>query len=245
MNALAAEGLVRRFARPGHAGGVGGAGLLSTLGREAGYLTVLDGASLAVSPREAVAIVGPSGSGKSTLLHLLSGLDRPDAGTIHVAGHDLGALNENARADLRNQHLGLVLQQDQLLPQCTALENVLIPTLARAGTRDAGIQERALSLLKAVGLAAFAAHRPAQLSAGQRQRVAVARALIHQPAVLLADEPTGALDRGTSAELLALLLEVRQAQNTALVVVTHDETLARGMDRTLVLTDGRLEPVAP
>ena len=225
--ALVAEGLVRRFPLPDGSG----------------VHTVLDGASLNLAPGEAVAIVGPSGSGKTTLLNLLSGLERPDAGTVQVAGHALESLSEDARADLRNRHVGLVLQQDQLLPQCTALENVLLPTLARAAARDAGVRERALSLLEAVGLAAFSSHRPSQLSAGQRQRVAVARALIQQPGVLLADEPTGALDRETSSELLALLLQVRAERDTALLVVTHDDTIVAGMDRTLVLADGRLGPV--
>ncbi|MDP6946493.1 MAG: ABC transporter ATP-binding protein [Myxococcota bacterium] len=221
---LTAEGLVRRFSRP-----------------DGDVHTVLDGASLTLAAGEAVAIVGPSGSGKTTLVNLLAGLDRPDGGTVQVAGQALAGLDEDARATLRNQHVGLVLQQDQLLAQCTALENVLLPTLARS-TREDRVSDRALSLLEAVGLGAFASHRPAQLSAGQRQRVAVARALIHQPCVVLADEPTGALDRDTSSELLARLLEVRAARDTALLVVTHDDTIVAGMDRALTLCDGRLVP---
>ena len=224
---LTAQSLVRRFARPDG---------------EAGAHVVLDGATLTLAPGEAVAIIGPSGSGKTTLFNLLAGLDRPDEGSVTVAGQALGGLHEDARADLRNQHVGLVLQQDQLLAHCTAAQNVLLPTLARSRADDE-VSARALSLLEAVGLGAFASHRPAQLSAGQRQRVAVARALIHQPSVLLADEPTGALDRGTSAELLALLLRVRSERDTALLVVTHDDDIVAGMDRTLALVDGRLVPV--
>ena len=223
--ALTADGLVRHFSRP-----------------DGETHTVLDGASLTLSPGEAVAIIGPSGSGKTTLIHLLAGLEQPSAGVVRVAGQALDGLDEDARASLRNQQVGLVLQQDQLLPQCTALENVLLPTLARA-TRDAAAQGRAVELLEAVGLGDRAAHRPAQLSAGQRQRVAVARALIHEPSVLLADEPTGALDRGTSTELLALLLRVRAERNTALLIVTHDDDIVAGMDRALALVDGRLVPV--
>ena len=206
--------------------------------------TVLDGACLTVEPGEALAIVGPSGSGKTTLINLFSGLDRANAGTVVLAGQSLDTLDEDARADLRNRSVGLVLQRDQLLPQCTALDNVLIPTLARAAPAGADLENRALGLLDAVGLAAFAAHRPAQLSAGQRQRVAVARALIHGPTIVLADEPTGALDRATSADLLGLLLEMRAAHGTALVIVTHDEAVVAQMDRALTLDDGRLVPGA-
>ena len=222
--AVAAQGLIRRFGRPG-----------------GGQHTVLDGVSLTVTPGEAVAIIGPSGSGKTTLLNLLSGLDRPDAGTIEVGGQALHTLDDDARADLRNKHVGVVLQQDQLLAQCTALDNVLLPTLARR-TREEGTEDRAQGLLEAVGLSAFLGHRPAQLSAGQRQRVAVARALIHEPSLLLADEPTGALDRGTSEELLTLLLRLRTERQTALIIVTHDDRVVARVDRALTLVDGQLAP---
>lgn len=222
---MRAEGLVRRFKRPDGQG----------------EHVVLRGASLTLNASEAVAIVGPSGSGKTTLIHLLAGLDRPDEGSVQVAGQTLSSLDEDARADLRSQHIGLVLQHDQLLPQCTAIENVLIPTLARPSGDRKELRGRALDLLRTVGLADLLSHRPAQLSAGQRQRVAVARALIQRPAVILADEPTGALDRETSDGLISALDTVRKDHATGLIIVTHDASVVARMDRTLRLVDGVLE----
>jgi predicted ABC-type transport system involved in lysophospholipase L1 biosynthesis ATPase subunit len=222
---LTAEGLVRRFQRPDGQG----------------VHTVLCGASLTLSEGEAVAIVGPSGSGKTTLIHLLAGLERPDDGRVAVAGQVISTLDEDGRADLRSRHIGLVLQRDQLLPQCTALHNVLIPTLARHTDDRATLRARALELLNAVGLSHVVSHRPAELSAGQRQRVAVARALIHRPKVLLADEPTGALDRETSDSLLEVLNRLRRDHATGLIIVTHDPSVVARMDRTLRLVDGALK----
>lgn len=222
---LRAQALARRFPRPDGAG----------------EHTVLRSASLTLSAGEAVAIVGPSGSGKTTLIHLLAGLDRPDEGLVEIGGEVMSTLDEDGRADLRSRRVGLVLQGDQLLPQCSALHNVLVPTLARpAGDRRAR-RARAQELLQAVGLSDFMSHRPAQLSAGQRQRVAVARALIQRPSVVLADEPTGALDRATSDSLLEVLDTLRRDHATGLVIVTHDPEVVARMDRTLRLVDGVLE----
>ena len=226
---ITADALVRRFKRPD--------------GR--GERTVLRSASLTLMAGESVAVVGPSGSGKTTLMHLLAGLDLPDSGTVTVAGCDVSSLDEDGRAGLRSRHIGLVLQRDQLLPQCTALQNVLIPTLVHRSADHEALRIRALELLDAVGLSDLISHRPSELSAGQRQRVAVARALIHQPKVLLADEPTGALDRATSQDLLELLNRLRHEHATGLLIVTHDESVIASADRTLCLVDGTLEPVSP
>lgn len=199
---------------------------------------VLAGVSLSIGAGEAVAVVGPSGAGKTTLLNLLGLLDRPDAGSVSLDGADVSALDEDGRAQVRAERLGFVFQQHRLLPQCTALENVLVPTIA-TGRQDL---ERAESLLAAVGLADRMHHRPGQLSVGECQRVAVARALINQPALVLADEPTGALDQGTARRLVDLLWEVRSIDPTpALLVVTHDEAVAARMDRVLELSGGRLQ----
>ena len=222
---LIAEGLKRCFVRPA----------------QGGLHEVLRGASLRVSSGEAVAIVGPSGSGKTTLIHLLSGLDVPEEGSVSIAGHLMSGQDEDKRAALRARHVGLVLQHDQLLVQCTALENVLLPTLHTPRSETAALKARAEALLESVGLADLMAHRPAQLSAGQRQRVALARALIRAPDVLLADEPTGALDRASSSALLEVLESVRAHYATAMVIVTHDEAVVARMDRALALRDGRLE----
>jgi predicted ABC-type transport system involved in lysophospholipase L1 biosynthesis ATPase subunit len=222
---LNAEALVRRFQRPDGQG----------------EHLVLRGASVTLNEGEAVAIVGPSGSGKTTLIHLLAGLDRPDEGSVHIAGQVISSLDEDGRAGLRSRHIGLVLQQDQLLPQCTALHNVLIPTLARPSGDPETLRARALDLLNAVGLSEVISHRPAQLSAGQRQRVAVARALIQRPTLILADEPTGALDRETSDGLLEVFERLRRDHATGLIIVTHDASVVARMDRTLSLVDGALE----
>ena len=219
---LVAQGLCRHFARPDGQG----------------HQRVLEGVDLRLKPSEAVAIIGPSGSGKTTLLNLISGLDTPDAGSVRLGEQLLSELDDNGRADLRSQGLGLVFQRDHLLPQCTALENILVPTLARPKGPER--LERAQELLEAVGLAHLSAHLPHQLSAGQRQRVAVARALIHSPPLLLADEPTGALDRAGSEALVELLLGVREREGTALLVATHDAALVEAMDRVLMLNEGTL-----
>lgn len=210
--------------------------------------TVLDGVDLAVEAGESIAIVGPSGSGKTTLLHLLGGLEHPTAGRALFEGEDLAAKDARALAALRNEKLGLVFQAHHLLPQCSALENVLVPTLARgrrraAAERDAALK-RARTLLERVGLGPRLAHRPGQLSGGECQRVAVVRALIHRPRLVLADEPTGSLD-GRAAEALAdLFCELNNEEGTALVTVTHSPDLAARMGRVLRLRDGRLAPEA-
>lgn len=203
-------------------------------------LRVLRGVTLEMAPGDTVSIVGPSGCGKSTLLNLMGTLDQPTRGKILLAGQDLAGLDEVRLATVRNQSLGFVFQSHHLLPQCTVLENVLIPTLAAPDSHQrADASNRAQRLLDKVGLGGRTGHRPGQLSGGERQRVAVVRALINQPRVLLADEPTGALDR-TSAEALGeLLVQLNHDEGVALVVVTHALNLAGRMQRTFELRDGQ------
>jgi lipoprotein-releasing system ATP-binding protein len=204
-----------------------------------GPLPVLRDVSLALDRGEALAIMGPSGSGKSTLLHILGTLDRPSAGDVRLDGKDPFALSEPALADFRNRHVGFVFQDHYLLPQCSVLENVLIPTLV--GHEDRGqVESWARQLLDRVGLAQRLDHRPAELSGGERQRVAVARALIHHPALVLADEPTGNLDRRTAQAVGQMLLELHREQHTILVVVTHSAELARQFPRQVEMGDGTL-----
>jgi putative ABC transport system ATP-binding protein len=195
--------------------------------------------SLTVRPGEFLAVTGPSGSGKSTLLHLLGAVDTPGRGRVLLDGIDPSTLGEGRRARLRLLHVGLVFQRFHLLPMLTALENVELP-MAEAGTGRAEREERAAALLERVGLGDRLRHRPPQLSGGQRQRVAIARALANRPSLLLADEPTGELDRTTSRGILALFQEL-VAADVALVVATHDLELAAGAGRRLGLRDGRLE----
>ncbi|MDX1970209.1 MAG: ABC transporter ATP-binding protein, partial [Planctomycetaceae bacterium] len=184
--------------------------------------------------------VGPSGSGKSTLLYMLGVLDTPTQGEIVLAGQQPHALDRTSQAAFRNRHIGFVFQDHHLLPQCTVLENVLSPTLAAAGAEwDFG--GRARQLLERVGLSHRLTHRPAQLSGGERQRVAVCRALINQPTLLLADEPTGNLDRATADAVGTLLLELNREQNTLLICVTHSSELAQRFPRQCELRDGRLQ----
>jgi len=206
---------------------------------------VLHNVSLQVPASESLAIVGPSGSGKSSLLHLIGGLDRADAGSIKVAGRDLAGLNDDELARIRNRQIGFVFQFHYLLPQCTVLENVLVPALAtRLSTPDRSrILERARRLLARVGLGDRLAHRPDQLSGGERQRVAVVRALINQPPLVLADEPTGALDAQSARELADLLVEINHSEKVTLVAVTHSAELAGRMGRVLELRQGSLQPV--
>ncbi len=206
-----------------------------------GPLPILRDVSLSVQRGEALAVMGPSGSGKSTLLHLLGTLDRPTSGSVRLEGTDPFALPENLLADFRNQHIGFVFQDHHLLPQCSVLENVLIPTLV--GRDDpTEVQKRARQLLERVGLLGRLDHRPAELSGGERQRVAVARALIHRPVLLLADEPTGNLDRRSARVVGQLLLELHREENTILIVVTHSQELADTFPRILVMDDGSLHP---
>lgn len=197
---------------------------------------VLEALDLQVSRGESLGIVGESGCGKSTLLNMIGSLDRPDAGSIVFDGADLLAMNERGLAAFRNTRIGFVFQLHHLLPQCSVLENVLVPTLVNAG----GAEERARRLLDRVGLSHRLSHRPGQLSGGERQRVAVVRALINQPDLLLADEPTGALNRESADGLMDLLLELNREQNLTLVMVTHSERLAGRLDRVLELRDGCL-----
>lgn len=202
---------------------------------------VLRDVTLEIQRGESVAIVGPSGSGKSTLLNIIGTLDRVSSGEVSLDGRDLSRLDEIQLAAVRNREIGFVFQSHHLLPQCTVLENVLVPTLA---SRDSavrnGAMERARKLLERVGLGDRNSHRPGQLSGGERQRVAVVRSLINQPKLLLADEPTGALDRATAQNLAQLLVELNQEFQVTLIVVTHAPDLAARMKRVLELRDGRL-----
>ena len=203
-------------------------------------IEVLQGLSLQVRAGECVAVTGPSGSGKTTLLHVAAGLERPDAGEVRAAGTDPYDATESERAAFRRRSIGLVFQQHHLLPQLTALENVLLPVLADHPAASEDDLERARQLLREVGLSERAGHRPAQLSGGERQRVAVARALINRPAVVLADEPTAALDRTTARAMAELLARLTHDTGVAMLVATHDLDLAATLDRALPLCDGKL-----
>jgi lipoprotein-releasing system ATP-binding protein len=208
-----------------------------------GPLTVLRGIDLELQRGEALAVMGPSGSGKSTLLHILGTLDRPTAGTVSLDGKDPFTLPEPELADFRNRHIGFVFQDHHLLPQCSVLENVLIPTLVADGARTE-VENWAKELLQRVGLSGRLDHRPAELSGGERQRVAVARALVRRPILLLADEPTGNLDRRTAHTIGQLLLDLHRQEQTILVVVTHSAELARTFPRQMEMVDGTLESLA-
>ncbi|HYT92086.1 MAG TPA: ABC transporter ATP-binding protein [Gemmataceae bacterium] len=205
-----------------------------------GALSVLRDVNLTLGPGEALVVMGPSGSGKSTLLHILGTLDTPTSGNVRLGGKDPFTLPERELADFRNRHVGFVFQDHHLLPQCSVLENVLIPTLA--GSRDGQAESWARELLQRVGLSDRLDHRPAELSGGERQRVAIARALIRRPLLLLADEPTGNLDRRTAQGIGELLLAVYRQTNSILVVVTHSAELARQFPRRMEMADGTLQP---
>ena len=202
-------------------------------------LEVLRGVSLELCAGRNVAIIGPSGSGKSTLLNLLGALEPPTSGRVVLAGQDPAQLNEPQLAAFRNRKIGFVFQDHHLLPQCSVLENVLVPTIA-AGRTEPSAVDRAKMLIDRVGLADRVDHRPAELSGGQRQRVALARALILEPLLILADEPTGNLDRSTAERIAQLLLDLQQDEATMLIVVTHSPLLAQRMERQLELDEGRL-----
>lgn len=227
MADLALSGVVKRFDGP------------------EGGLTILDGVDLTLGRGDAAAITGPSGVGKSTLLYLIGGLEPPTAGTIELAGQNPWTLSAPALAAFRNERVGFVFQDHYLLPQLSVLENVLVPALVRTGVGPTQ-QNRARQLLERVGLTARASHRPDQLSGGERQRTALCRALINDPAVLLADEPTGNLDPATATAIGSLLLELAREKGTILLTVTHSRELAARFPRQFTLSGGRLleQPVA-
>ncbi len=220
---LKVDGVTQRYGSGGH------------------LLTVLDAVSFEVRRGEVVAIIGPSGSGKTTLLGLCAGLDKAAEGSITLAGHRLEALDEDARAAVRNAHVGFVFQNFQLLPTLTALENVMVPLELRGESQ--GAAERAHALLKAVGLGERESHYPVQLSGGEQQRVGLARAFANHPDILFADEPTGNLDGDTSDKVSEMIFDLNREYGTTLIVVTHDPALAARCDRVLRIERGRLREV--
>ncbi|ALH96560.1 lipoprotein-releasing ABC transporter ATP-binding protein LolD [Acinetobacter equi] len=199
---------------------------------------VIRGLDLKVKEGEFISIVGSSGSGKSTLLHVLGGLDRPTDGSVFLNGKRFDNLGEAERGYLRNQHLGFVYQFHHLLPEFTALENVAMPLMLREGTHYKKVKEQAEYLLEKVGLSHRLTHKPGELSGGERQRVALARALVTQPKLMLADEPTGNLDRKTAVKIFELLQDLRAELNMAMLIVTHDEALAQSADTIMHMQDG-------
>lgn len=199
----------------------------------------VDGLSLELRPGSSLAVIGPSGAGKSTLLHLLGGLDRPTSGQVLIDGADIYAMSDKGRAHVRNRQVGFVFQSYHLLPEFTAIENVILPALVGARSKGQGARERAKQLLRSVGLADRIDHRPGELSGGESQRVAIARALMNAPGVLLCDEPTGNLDSATSGAIYDLLFGLKASSGMSLLIVTHDENLSARTDAVLRMRDGR------
>ncbi|MES2296905.1 MAG: ABC transporter ATP-binding protein [Pseudomonadota bacterium] len=216
-------------------------GIRKTYRQGGNDIRALDGIDLAIAPGEFVAIMGPSGSGKSTLLNVLGALDRPDQGSYRLGSDEVGALDDDAASSLRNRRIGFVFQSFHLLPRLTVLENVLLPQ-RYASAPDGAAEQRARALLERIGLGQRMTHRPGELSGGQLQRAAIARALLNEPALLLADEPTGNLDSKSAIDVLALLAELNAAGQT-LVMVTHDPDIAASAGRTIHLRDGRIAQV--
>ena len=215
---------------------------IENLTKKFGDLQVLKGVNLTIEKGEVISIVGSSGAGKTTLLQLIGTLDTPTGGAIRFNGVDLGRLSSKALADFRNRHIGFVFQFHQLLPEFTALENIVIPALI-AGRKRSEAEFEAMQLLQVMGLAERAHHKPAEMSGGENQRVAVARALINHPDVVLADEPSGSLDSKNKEELHKLFFDLRDRYGQTFVIVTHDEALASYTDRTLHMVDGVIENV--
>lgn len=213
---------------------------IESLTKSFGDLQVLKGVNLTIGKGEVISIVGSSGAGKTTLLQLIGTLDKPTGGTIRFDGEDLGRLSGKRLAAFRNRHIGFVFQFHQLLPEFTALENIVIPALI-AGRKRSEAESEAMQLLQVMGLEERAHHKPAEMSGGENQRVAVARALINHPDVILADEPSGSLDTRNKEELHRLFFDLRTRYGQTFVIVTHDETLASYTDRTLHMVDGVIE----
>ena len=215
-------------------------GLTKDFPTRSGPLSVLRGIDLTLGPGDAVAVMGPSGSGKTTLLNVLSGLDEVSAGTIWLEGQDLAKMKDRKRTDYRARRMGFIFQVYNLLPVLSAVENVELPLLV-SGIKPSLARAKAMDALQTVGLATWAKHRPAELSGGQRQRVTIARSLVNDPAIVWADEPTGALDSKTAAEIMSLMRELNETKGLTLVIVTHDPVVGAQADRIVYVRDGQID----